>query len=174
MKYRKFMAMTILFLGMTSANFTSTFAAETDIHKMETANINQDNIKDTRSINEYYYRKTNVKTSSEWSPYKRVSDTISVNSRGGSISSTKTQKFDVVISGSIANINVNIGKSLSSAKGYILHAEPNTRVYMGYRVKYSVETGIREKVDMVTGRVVSSNRYTVKNPVNGEYKLLKD
>jgi len=43
---------------------------------------------------------------------------------------------------------------------------------MGYRVKYSVEEGTREMIDLVTGKVVSSNTYVVKNPKFGEYKLI--
>ncbi len=33
---------------------------------------------------------------------------------------------------------------------------------MGDPVKYKVETGTREMYDMVTGSVISSNKYTVK------------
>lgn len=43
---------------------------------------------------------------------------------------------------------------------------------MGYRVKYKVETGTREMYDMVTGKVVRSNKYTVKKTMYGEYALL--
>lgn len=43
---------------------------------------------------------------------------------------------------------------------------------MGYRVKYHIEEGTRECYDMVTGKVVSTNKYTVKTPLFGDYKLI--
>lgn len=172
---KKKLATILLGCTMILPSTVGVFANEMDTNvALESNMTNQDDTKDPRSINEYYYRKSNVKTSTEWSPYKRVSDTISVGPKGGSITSTKTQTFKADVSGDISKINVTVGKSLSSSTGYTLHADPNTRVYMGYRVKYDVETGVREKVDMITDRVVSSNTYTVKNPAYGEYKLIKD
>lgn len=43
---------------------------------------------------------------------------------------------------------------------------------MGYRVYYKVETGINECYDVVTGKVIKLNSYTVKTPQYGEYKLI--
>lgn len=43
---------------------------------------------------------------------------------------------------------------------------------MGYRVYYKVETGINEYYDIVTGKVIRSDSYTVKTPQYGEYKLI--
>lgn len=43
---------------------------------------------------------------------------------------------------------------------------------MGYRVRYEIETGTRECYDIVTGKVIDHNDYTVKTPIYGEYKLI--
>lgn len=40
------------------------------------------------------------------------------------------------------------------------------------RVYYKVETGINEYYDIVAGKVIRSNSYTVKKPQYGEYKLI--
>lgn len=76
------------------------------------------------------------------------------------------------MSGNIKGIPVTVGGSISSTVGYTLNVPANKTVYMGYRVKYSVEEGTREMIDLVTGKVVSSNTYVVKNPKFGEYKLI--
>ncbi len=56
--------------------------------------------------------------------------------------------------------------------GYTLNVGANKRVYMGYRVRYEIETGTRECYDIVTGKVIDHNDYTVKTPIYGEYKLI--
>ncbi|CUM80041.1 hypothetical protein GMB34_00595 [Turicibacter sanguinis] len=125
-----------------------------------------------RFINEYRYRKTNVKTSYQWSSYKRVSDNLKTGPEGGSISANKSVSFGTEVSGNISQLGIATNISLSSSKEYTLNVGANKRVYMAYRVKYKVETGTREMYDMVTGRVISSNTYTVKTPQYGEYALL--
>ncbi len=126
-----------------------------------------------RFMNEYRYRKTNVKISYQWSGYKRVSDNLKTTSAGGSISANKGVTFGTEVSGNIYQLGISTGVSLSSEKNYTLNVGANQSVYMGYRVKYKVETGTREMYDMVTGRVISSNKYTVKTPIHGEYALLR-
>lgn len=123
-------------------------------------------------VNPYRYTKENVKNTTQWSSYKRVSDNLKTGKSGGSITATKSVKFSPVITGSIANISVSTGKSKSSSIGYTLKVSKNSRVYMGYRVKYAVETGTRVRTDVVTGKKVK-NKYTVKKPLYGEYKLIK-
>lgn len=123
-------------------------------------------------VNDYRYRKVNVTTSHEWSPYKRVSDNIQTGSEGGSISASKSVTFGTDVSGEIAGLDISTNASISSEVGYTLNVGANKRVYMGYRVYYEVEKGTREYYDIVTGEVIKSNPYTVKVPQYGEYKLI--
>lgn len=123
-------------------------------------------------INDYRYRKTNVTTSYEWSPYKRVSDNIITDENGGSISANKSVTFGTEVTGSIDSLDISKNASITSEVGYTLNVGSNKRVYMGYRARYTVEKGTRECYDIVTGEVISSNSYTVKTPIFGEYKLI--
>ena len=125
-----------------------------------------------RMVNPYFYRKKNVKTYTEWSPYKRVSDNLKTGSSGGSITTTKSVTFGVTVSGDIYGLGISQSGSISSSTGYTLKVGKNKRVYVGYRVKYKVEKGIREHYDVVTGKVRASNSYTVKVPQYGEYALI--
>ncbi len=123
-------------------------------------------------VNDFRYRKVNVTTSSEWSSYKRVSDNVVTGSEGGSISANKSVTFGTEVSGSIHDLGISTNASVSSSVGYSLNVPANSRVYLGYRVKYKVEKGTREHYDIVTGKVLDSNKYTVKKPLYGEYKLI--
>ncbi|MDJ0333531.1 hypothetical protein [Planococcus sp. S3-L1] len=113
------------------------------------------------------YTKTNVKTSTTWSNFKKVSGIIN---GPGSISATKSEAFGVVVNGAYSNLGLSLNKTKTSITGYTLTHAKNTRVYMGYRVKYSVETGTR--VATRNGFVISRLPYTVKTPIIDEYKLI--
>ncbi|MGC7930205.1 hypothetical protein ACP3VS_16415 [Lysinibacillus sp. VIII_CA] len=123
-------------------------------------------------VNDFRYRKVNVKTYNEWSDYKRASDNITTGKGGGSITATKSVTFGTDVSGAIDGLGISTSKSITSSIGYTLNADPNKTVYMGYRVYYKVETGTREYYDLVTGKVLKSNSYTVKVPQHGEFKLI--
>lgn len=124
-------------------------------------------------VNDFRYRKVNVVKGTRWSSYKRVSDNVSTyNSTGGSIVANRQATFGTTVSGSIFGLNISTAATRSSTVGYTLQAGPNRNVYMGYRVKYKTETGVRQKYDVVTGKVVSSNKYTVEIPDYGQYQLL--
>lgn len=124
-------------------------------------------------INSYRTRKVNVTTTEEWSSYKRVSDNLNTwGSQGGSISSNKSYTFSAEVDGNISGLGITLGGSVSSQIGYTLNVGPNQAVYMGFRTKYKVERGTREVYDTITGRIQSSNKYTVKKPLYGTYKLL--
>lgn len=45
---------------------------------------------------------------------------------------------------------------------------------MGYKAYYKVEKGTRKKYNMNTGKLVSSNKYTVKRVVKGDYASYTD
>lgn len=124
-------------------------------------------------INDFRYRKKNVTTTYEWSPYKRVSRNLDThNSAGGAITSDRVVEFNVEVSGDVSGLGFSLNLSVSNAKGYTLNVAPDKVVYMGYRVRYKVEKGTRELYDIVTGKVISSNKYTIKTPMYGEYKLI--
>ncbi|WP_129600361.1 hypothetical protein [Anaerophilus nitritogenes] len=125
-----------------------------------------------RFVNDFRNRKVNVSTYNEWSPFKRVSDNVVTGSEGGSISSTKTATFGTSVTGSISGLGISTNSSISSTIGYTLNVGKNKRVYMGYRVYYTVEKGTNEYYDIVTGKVIRSNKYIVKVPLYGEYKLI--
>lgn len=95
---------------------------------------------------------------------------MKTSSRGGSISANRTATS---ISGSIQGINVGARGSVTSTKGYTLHVGANKRVYLGYRVRYSVEKGTREVYRTSSGKLHSSNNYTVKRPKYGEFALVR-
>lgn len=136
-------------------------------------NISQDQSSeiDPYFINDFRFSKENVSFSESWSPYKRVSENITTGKAGGSISATKTESFTVQITGPVNGIDVSTGKTLSSSVGYTLNADPNKSVYMGFRVKYKVESGTHVTTDIATGKV-TKKAYTVKVPMFGDYKLI--
>lgn len=113
------------------------------------------------------YTKENVKTTNEWSSYRRVSDNIW---GPGSITADRSVTFGTQASGSYANLGFSLNTSVSSKVGYTLNAGKKSRVYMGYRVRYKVERG--ERVGRLGSREISRQSYTVKTPMYGEYKLI--
>lgn len=131
------------------------------------------NSRTTRSINEYRYRKVNVKNSYEWSPYKRVSDNL-VTKPGekANVVVNRQVSFGVDVSGDISNLSFNLNRTVSNSRSYSLEVGPNRRVYLGYRAHYTIETGTKEMYDIVTGKVVKRSNYTVKTPDYGEYGLI--
>lgn len=126
-----------------------------------------------RFINDYRYRKVNEKITYGWSPYKRISDNIVTKpNESGSISANREVTFGVDVSGDVSNLSFNLSRSVSNSKNYQLEVGPNRRVYLGYRVHYTIATGTREMYDVTTGKVVKRNNYTVKTPTYGEYALI--
>lgn len=139
----------------------------------EHSEVNSNNNTSSRMVNTIRYRKKNVKKSTEWSAYKRVSDNLKTGNKGGSITTTKSASFGATTTGSVYGIQVAASATISSSVGYTLNVGGNQRVYVGYRVKYAVEKGTREQYDLTTGKVYSSNSYTRKVPQHGEYTLIK-
>ena len=173
------LSLAMIFIISTTAfasESTSLYVNESEIEVVAsdalTGNYSESTENSPKFVNEYRYRKVDVSTYKEWSPFKRVSDNVEFTSEGGSIEADRSASFGTVVSGNIGGLNIATNVSLSSRIGYVINAEPNSWVYMGYRVKYSVEEGTRECYDMVTGKVVSTNKYTVKTPLFGDYKLI--
>ena len=124
-------------------------------------------------INDFRNYKENVKYYKSWSKFKRVSDNIWVGKAGGSISSTKEVSFGTTISGDVRGLNMGAEVSKTSSVGYTINAEPKTRSYMGYRVRYKVEEGENHYVDIALGKIISKKKYKKKTPLHGEYKLIE-
>lgn len=168
----------IMILSSMIMTPTQIFAEETQYtneDSIETIPSEESTISDLENPLELYgrqhYYKSNVTTSYEWSPHKRVSEGISTNSVGGSISSNKKITFGTVVTGEIFGLNISTNISKSSDTGYTLNVPPNTNAYMAYRVYYRVESGYRKVFSK--GKLIGANWYTVKTPQYGEYFLIK-
>lgn len=178
---KKFLSLTLsivmlwtLFIPAYAAESESLYVNESEIELVDDDALmgNYSEATENRLVNDFFYRKTNVTTTKEWSAFKRVSDNVITNNSGGSISATKSVTFGTEVSGNISGLGISVNASVSSEIGHTINVDPNKRVYMGYRVRYEVERGTREYYDIVTGKVIRSNKYTVKKPLFGEYKLI--
>lgn len=189
----------ISLVGLGIANSKSVLASENDLmHDSSSLNeINPDIVNETeiffderqnstshgesefnnenasRMINTIRYRKKNVTNFYEWSGYRRVSDNLKTGSKGGSITTNRSTTFGATTTGNVYGIQVAASASRTSSTGYILNVGANQRVYVGYRVRYSVERGTREQYDLATGRIYSVNSYNRKVPTYGEYALIR-
>lgn len=123
-------------------------------------------------INDFRYRKLNVRNYYEWSNFVRVSDNVTTTAVGGSVTVNKGVTFSTVVSGSVVGLNMSTSKALTSSVGYSLGIEPKRTGYMGYQVYYKVEAGTREMFDVSTGKVWERNSYVVKVPQYGNYKII--
>ncbi|QYY44759.1 hypothetical protein ACKE5C_19235 (plasmid) [Aneurinibacillus thermoaerophilus] len=157
---------------IVSAMPTKANAAEEIAPPEEISSIHNNSTVTPYFINDFRNVKRDVKTYETWSDYKRVSDNLVTGGAGGSISANQSVTFTTTVSGNIAGLGISTSGSISSSVGYTLNVPPNKRVYMGYRVRYSVEEGTNCLVDIVTGKVLSSSKYVVKRPIYGEYALL--
>lgn len=124
-------------------------------------------------FNDFRNYKKKVKKYKEWSKYKRVSDNIVTGKSGGSIASTKEVTFETSVSGETRGLSFGLSASKTSSVGYTLNADPKTKSYMGYRVRYNVEEGENHYVDIIIGKTLSKKKYKRKVPMYGEYKLIK-
>lgn len=118
------------------------------------------------------YYKENVVKYTEWSGFKRVSDNLNTYYTGstGQIYSDRQATFGTVLSGGYGSLGFSYNKSITSTIGYMLNVPKNSRVYLGYRVLYNVETGTR--VTKIGTAIRSRDKYTIKVPMYGEFKLL--
>ncbi|MBT2648065.1 hypothetical protein J7E52_15425 [Bacillus sp. ISL-34] len=127
----------------------------------------------SQRVNETTHVKKKVKKYTEWSSYKRVSQNLNTKgAKGGSISSDRSVTFSPTVSGSIKGLGISLGFSKSSAKNYSLDVGPNRRVYMGYRVRYAVETGENHTINIYNGDTITKKNYKVKKVKYGEYGLV--
>lgn len=87
-------------------------------------------------------RKVNVKVTTEYSDYTRISDDLKTGPAGGTIVANKTITLSGGTTGNVSGISVQSGKSTSSSIGYSLNVGGNKTAYIGYRAVYRVERGL--------------------------------
>lgn len=159
-------------LMISFALFLPKESSAAELEKPSVTKVTSSNTVSPLFVNDFRNVKKNVKKSESWSYYKRVSDNVITKNNTASIRADKSVTFKTDVSGDIGGLNISVGASKSSAIGYTLNVPKNSRVYLGYRVRYAVETGTNQRIDIVTGKVMSSKKYTVKVPKYGEYKLI--
>lgn len=120
----------------------------------------------------YTYRKSNVSTYNIWSPYQRVSESMGGGLLGAEITATKSLTYNVEVNGSISGLGYSLGKAITTQLGYSGKVPPNKVGYMGHKMYYKVETGTRQKIHGISGRVVEENYYTIRTPQYGQFDIL--
>ena len=108
----------------------------------------------------------------KWTSYKRVSNNVKVPPKGATITQSKQLTFGVTVSGSIYGLGLSTSASVSTENSYSLNGTPRKTQYLGFRVKYKVEKGVRYVYNQNTNKVVDKNNYTYKKPMYGEYALI--
>lgn len=123
----------------------------------------------------YYYKKAKVKYSNKWSKVKRCSDNMRARKgQTGTLTCNKSVSFSGSISGNIKGITtISVGATYSSITGYSISFKGPATCYMGYKAYYKIEKGIRKKYNMNTMKCVSSNKYTVRKALHGQYQTVK-
>lgn len=127
----------------------------------------------THNQGTYYNVRENVFTYYEWGPYYRVSSNLTGTSEGGSIICTQSLDFGVEVSGDLQGLSYSASTSVSTSIGYSINVPPNKTMYMAFRVRYEVESGMNARYNTITGQLVSRKPYTIKTPLYGDY-ILKD
>lgn len=125
----------------------------------------------THNQGTYYSVRENVSTSYEWGSDYRVSSNLTASSAGGSIACTKELNFGVEVSGDLQGISYSASTSVATSIGYSINVPPNKTMYMAFRVRYEVETGMNARYNTITGQLVSRKPYTIKTPLYGDYFL---
>ena len=67
-------------------------------------------------------------------------------------------------------MTIGTGASFSSSSGKTWQIDKNKRCYAVCRALYKVEKGVRKKINMNSGKVVSKNKYKVKRPKGKNYR----
>ena len=91
--------------------------------------------------------------------------------KGGTLSVNESFTISGSVSGNIRGIvTIGTGASFSSSSGKTWQIEKNKRCYAVCRALYKVEKGVRKKINMNSGKVVSKNKYKVKRPKGKNYR----
>ena len=120
----------------------------------------------------YCYKKSKVRISEKWGKWKRTSSVINTyKTKGGTLSVNESFTISGSVSGNIRGIvTIGTGASFSSSSGKTWQIEKNKRCYAVCRALYKVEKGVRKKINMNSGKVVSKNKYKVKRPKGKNYR----
>lgn len=92
--------------------------------------------------------------------------------KGATITQSKQLTFGVTVSGSIYGLGLSTSASVSTENSYSLNGTPRKTQYLGFRVKYKVEKGVRYVYNQNTNKVVDKNNCTYKKPMYDEYALI--
>lgn len=120
----------------------------------------------------YYYTKRIISTDEEWSEYRRVSSNLEAGPAGGTLYCDTVTTFTFEFTGEISELGFAVGTELSSSVGHSINVPANRTAYLGYKVMWYIEEGIREKRSAISNQVLSENTYTVKIPQYGQYGLI--
>lgn len=128
------------------------------------------------NIQGYKYQKKNVSYSTKWNSPQKVSANVHAGKgETGTITCSKVITARGSIKGEIKGIiTIGVGGAISSEKGYLLSFKGPATKYMAYSTKFKYEYGTRQKIAVYengTTKVVSSNKYTVKKPIDNKYEL---
>lgn len=118
----------------------------------------------------YYYKKSSVKITNEYGGWKRTSSILNTGkTKGGTLSINESHTISGSVSGNIKGIvTIGTGASITTASSKSWSIGKNKRCYAECRAEFKVERGTRKKISMNSGKVVSTNSYTVKQP-RGKY-----
>lgn len=118
------------------------------------------------------YRKSITTCTYEWSGWTRVSDNMSGSLAGGTISTNRTKSYSASFTGAVGGLSFSGEKTLTSELGYSFNVPAGVTAYIAHRCYFRLESGYRESVSDMTGKVTGRAPYTAKVPLYGEYSLI--
>jgi hypothetical protein len=113
-----------------------------------------------------------VKITNEYGSWKRTSSILNTSkTKGGTLSVNESHTISGSVSGNISGIvTIGTGASITTSSTKTWSIGKNKRCYAECRAEFKVERGTRKKINMNTGKVVSTNKYTVKKPRGRNYR----
>lgn len=115
--------------------------------------------------------KKNVKKYTKWSKYRHVSKTFGPNPRDSKVHTEKSTVFKAETSGIIKGLGLSLGGEVTTKVGLTTTLPAKKVGYLGIKVKYKVETGTRIVKDMLTNKIISQSKYTIKTPIKNTETL---
>lgn len=118
-----------------------------------------------------YYRKKDTSMYYEWSKPARVSDNVSGSLAGATVYTNQIVTYSASYTGAVGGLSFTGEKSISTETGYSFNVPAGVTAYIAHKCFFAIETGTRETVSEMTGKVVKTETYTAKIPQYGEYYL---
>lgn len=115
--------------------------------------------------------KQNVKKYKQWSKYRHVSQNYGPNIKNTVITADRTTVFKAETSGIIKGLGLSLGGEVRTSTTVKQTLPPKKVGYLGIKVQYKVETGTRIVKDMLTNKIISKNKYTIKTPIKNTETL---